>query len=213
MALSKIDVANMLTGEVPNANVATVGVAKGGTGLTSGTSGQFLKFTGSTTLASASGGLTEADFFVMESQYNSETSGNKTFTNEFVRATGDSAGRIGTGISLDTSNGKYTFTNTGIYLILVTVGAQVQTADNEAHFNLMVNGSDVNYIYVGSSGGSSSVNKSETAMAPFVVDIDSAGSSGDYVQLRCGGDGVLFHAAGNNTYHQCSISFYRLGDT
>ena len=63
------------------------------------------------------GGLTEADFFVMESQYNSETSGNKTFTNEFVRATGDSAGRIGTGISLDTSNGKYTFTNTGIYLI------------------------------------------------------------------------------------------------
>ena len=53
MALSKIDVANMLTGEVPNANVATVGVAKGGTGLTSGTSGQFLKFTGSTTLASA----------------------------------------------------------------------------------------------------------------------------------------------------------------
>ena len=53
MALSKIDVANMLTGEVPNANVATIGVAKGGTGLTSGTSGQFLKFTGSTTLASA----------------------------------------------------------------------------------------------------------------------------------------------------------------
>ena len=52
MALSKIDVANMLTGEVPNANVATVGVAKGGTGLRSGTSGQFLKFTGSTTLAS-----------------------------------------------------------------------------------------------------------------------------------------------------------------
>ena len=53
MALSKIDVANMLTGEVPNANVATIGVAKGGTGLTSGTSGQFLKFTGGTTLASA----------------------------------------------------------------------------------------------------------------------------------------------------------------
>ena len=38
MALSKIDVANMLTGEVPNANVATIGVAKGGTGLTSGNS-------------------------------------------------------------------------------------------------------------------------------------------------------------------------------
>ena len=48
MALSKIDVANMLTGSTP--------VANGGTGLTSGTSGQFLKFTGSTTLASAAAG-------------------------------------------------------------------------------------------------------------------------------------------------------------
>ena len=48
MALSKIDVANMVTGAVP--------VANGGTALTSGTSGQFLKFTGSTTLASAAAG-------------------------------------------------------------------------------------------------------------------------------------------------------------
>ena len=45
MALSKIDVANMLTGATP--------VANGGTGLTSGTTNQFLKFTGSTTLARA----------------------------------------------------------------------------------------------------------------------------------------------------------------
>ena len=45
MALSKIDIENMVTGEV--------NVANGGTGLSSGTSGQFLKFTGSTTLASA----------------------------------------------------------------------------------------------------------------------------------------------------------------
>jgi len=45
MALSKIDVANMLTGTTP--------VANGGTGISSGTSGQFLKFTGSTTLASS----------------------------------------------------------------------------------------------------------------------------------------------------------------
>ena len=45
MALSKIDVANMLTGATP--------VANGGTGIASGTSGQFLKFTGSTTVASS----------------------------------------------------------------------------------------------------------------------------------------------------------------
>jgi hypothetical protein len=45
MALSKIDIENMVTGATP--------VANGGTGLTSGTTNQFLKFTGSTTLASA----------------------------------------------------------------------------------------------------------------------------------------------------------------
>ena len=40
-----IDLTSKVTGSLP--------VANGGTGLTSGTSGQFLKFTGSTTLASA----------------------------------------------------------------------------------------------------------------------------------------------------------------
>ena len=45
MALSKIDMSKMTTG--------TLGVANGGTGLTSGTTDQILKFTGTTTLASA----------------------------------------------------------------------------------------------------------------------------------------------------------------
>ena len=48
-----IDLTTKVTGELPNANLATVGVAKGGTGLTSGTADQYLKFTGTTTLASA----------------------------------------------------------------------------------------------------------------------------------------------------------------
>ena len=45
MAFAKIDVTKGITGTIP--------VANGGTGLASGTSGQFLKFTGSTTLASS----------------------------------------------------------------------------------------------------------------------------------------------------------------
>tara|TARA_R100001129_G_scaffold184145_1_gene168324 strand:+ start:554 stop:1147 length:594 start_codon:yes stop_codon:yes gene_type:complete len=45
MAFATIDVTKGITGTIP--------VANGGTGLTSGTSGQFLKFTGSTTVASA----------------------------------------------------------------------------------------------------------------------------------------------------------------
>jgi len=205
MALSKIDVANMLTGVTP--------VANGGTALSSGTSGQFLKFTGSTTLASASsGGITQADMFVLETQYNSATSGNVTFTNQFVRISSDNPGRIGTGISLDTSNGKYTFSETGIYQVHVTCGASARDgADNEAHFNLMINGSEINYIYIGANTGDNDV--SNTGSAPYLVDITSSGSSGDYIQLKCGGDGVIYHGAGNATYHACSITFVRLGDT
>jgi hypothetical protein len=48
MALSKIDMSKMVTGTLP--------VASGGTGLTSGTSGQFLKFTGTTTIATGEAG-------------------------------------------------------------------------------------------------------------------------------------------------------------
>ena len=52
MALSKIDISKMTTGTTP--------VTQGGTGITSGTTDQFLKFTGTTTIASAAdneGGL------------------------------------------------------------------------------------------------------------------------------------------------------------
>ena len=45
MAFATIDMTNGITGTIP--------VANGGTGLASGTSGQFLKFTGSTTIASS----------------------------------------------------------------------------------------------------------------------------------------------------------------
>ena len=48
MAFATIDVTKGITGTIP--------VANGGTGLASGTTGQFLKFTGSTTLAPAEAG-------------------------------------------------------------------------------------------------------------------------------------------------------------
>lgn len=54
MAISKIDLDKAgVTGTLPSSNLDTVGVAQGGTGITSGTTDQFLKFTGTTTLASA----------------------------------------------------------------------------------------------------------------------------------------------------------------
>jgi len=162
------------------------------------------------TSAKATGiGITEADMFVMASTYDSGSSGNKTFTNEFSRVANDTPGRIGTGISLDTSNGKYTFGSTGVYLIILSLGANVGSGDNEAGFNLLVNGSVVNYLYVGASGGGTTSSKAATAT--FLLDVDSSGSSGDYVQIASHGDGVIYQGAAN--YHQCGITFLRIGDT
>ena len=53
MAFATIDVTKGITGVTPTANLPTIPVTKGGTNLTSGTTDQFLKFTGTTTLASA----------------------------------------------------------------------------------------------------------------------------------------------------------------
>jgi len=53
MAFATIDMTKGITGSVPTANLPTIPVTKGGTGLTAGTTDQILKFTGTTTLASA----------------------------------------------------------------------------------------------------------------------------------------------------------------
>ena len=115
MALSKIDVANMLTGEVPNANVATIGVAKGGTGLTSGTSGQFLKFTGSTTLASASSGITQFHNW----RYNTAVQNDLSpILSNWEENDSNAYERIGSALTYDTSTGYFTLPETGKYFVI-----------------------------------------------------------------------------------------------
>jgi hypothetical protein len=72
MALSKIDIENMITGEV--------NVANGGTGLSSGTSGQFLKFTGSTTLASAADNAGKINQVIQGTRRGEVTTTSNSFT-------------------------------------------------------------------------------------------------------------------------------------
>ena len=63
MALTTVKT-SALSGTLDTSNLPTIPVTKGGTNLTSGTTDQFLKFTGTTTIASAAdnaGGLTLVD--------------------------------------------------------------------------------------------------------------------------------------------------------
>jgi len=71
-AYSTLD-ATKLTGTVASGNLPTIPVTKGGTGLTSGTSGQFLKFTGSTTLASGKSSGQNHTFNSVTSKYSTNS--------------------------------------------------------------------------------------------------------------------------------------------
>ena len=107
MAFATIDVTKGITGTIP--------VANGGTGLASGTSGQFLKFTGSTTIASAAGGgITEADNWRLTTSF--QLDGATTpLVNNLERVDGTGQGYMGTGMSV--SSGIWTFPSTGIWRV------------------------------------------------------------------------------------------------
>ena len=107
MAFATIDVTKGITGTIP--------VANGGTGLASGTTGQFLKFTGTTTVASAAvvTGLEEADGWQVTSGFSGAAS---PITNNWarnnLRSTG---GKVGTGWTQ--SSGVFSAPSTGLYYI------------------------------------------------------------------------------------------------
>jgi hypothetical protein len=98
----------------------TLGVANGGTGLTSGTTDQFLKFTGSTTLASAAD---NAGINMFDTWYTTSTqthsSGEHRLQN-WSRMSNESAKKMtNIGSAMSQSGGEWTFPSTGKYWIML----------------------------------------------------------------------------------------------
>ena len=75
MALTRLPIANAVSG--------TLGVANGGTGLASGTTDQFLKFTGTTAIGSAAvtSGLSGAQNFITTGDTTVTSGSNTLITN------------------------------------------------------------------------------------------------------------------------------------
>ena len=201
MALSKIDVANMLTGATP--------VANGGTGLSSGTSGQFLKFTGSTTVASAAGGgITEADQYRLTSTF-SGSANPITGTWERNDTVFD---KIGTGMSV--SSGNFTFPSTGIYKVEFNslfskssgdtqyVAAKINITENNSSYSLRATG----YGFINEAGGETY----SGATCQTIIDVTN--TTNIKVQF-----GVVNQSAsdfyGDTSQNKTTVTFVRLGDT
>ena len=104
MPISKISLTSGVTGTMP--------VANGGTGLTSGTADQFLKFTGTTTLASAADNAGKLGQIVTQAQTASQSITSSSFT----------ATTTGTSITPAATSSK----------ILVQINMQVQLYSSSA---------------------------------------------------------------------------------
>ncbi len=195
MALSKIDVANMLTGATP--------VANGGTALISG----------------FANGATEVDHWRITSTYADQEDDGFVFTSNWERVDTDSFEKIGTGMS--ESSGIFTFPSTGKYLIearsviyddrshAVCILDLETTTDNSTYGDAAQGRTFLE------NGGSTSYNVFSSCVCSHVFDVTNVTTHKvrmvGRAQSNETADSVNYQGSTNET--QTGIKFTRLGDT
>ena len=186
MALSKIDVANMVTGAVP--------VANGGTALTSG----FVNgFTGAATT-----------FRITANFANSAD----PITSNWEEADTDGYGRLGTAVSQ--SSGIFTMPSTGIYLILLNFafdeGGGGADTSMHAYINTCTDGSTFGVAAEGRASFTGS-NARQGADCAFIFDVTN--TTTHKVSTSVDGIETNNNTMGSTSQNTSSVSFIRLGDT
>tara|TARA_Y100001937_G_scaffold127510_1_gene199989 strand:+ start:987 stop:1619 length:633 start_codon:yes stop_codon:yes gene_type:complete len=190
----------------------TLGVANGGTGLASGTSGQFLKFTGSTTVASAAvdAGISMAQVWRLSSSFTGDAT---PIASNLEAQDTDSAGSIGS--SMTQSSGIFTFPSTGMYLV---------TARGEFFHD---GASRYNQIIIEVTTNNSSYSEAAKTSAGFAI------AESNYTYNNCSNQVIIdvtdtsnvkvrfsssvsvngVSTAGESSFNRTHFSFIRLGDT
>ena len=133
MAFATIDVTKAITGTIP--------VANGGTGLTSGTTGQFLKFTGTTTVASSavSAGkvLQVVEAILSSSQYSTSSSYSTVLTASITPSATSSKILVLGSVNYNVyGNGSTSYPN-GYFALNqeISGGADTQITENQTSFS------------------------------------------------------------------------------
>jgi len=204
MALSKIDIANMVTGATP--------VANGGTGLTSGTTNQFLKFTGSTTLASAAdnAGVTG----VHQWRLHSSAAGDADPITSNLEAV-DTDGYGGIGTAMSESSGIFTFPATGIWLIQMTL--QIYFSGDSRINQLKILTTTDNSSYDDAAKNSVHIKQAESshtyssATNSFIFDVTNTTTHKVKFGVNLNNDSAT--VVGSTSVNRTHFTFIRLGDT
>jgi len=242
MALSKIDVSKMITGVTPLTNGGTGGtsipatnlasgvtgtlpVGSGGTGLTSGTTDQFLKFSGTTTLASAAVATIDvADQWYLNAATSAGTNGIVGDSGEAGSTWVKYSNMFSDTMTVTTGSGggKFTFPKTGIYQVMLSAESYHNTDDNDMGIGFEVTTNDFSASSVRGwmrstfndtdgtpnayhqTTGSTLIDVTDTANVKFRIKLTSVATNNYlYGANGTGGDGY-------NTTH---IVVLRLGDT
>ena len=191
MALSKIDVANMLTGVTP--------VANGGTALTSG----------------FANGITVADQWRLTSD---KTYGSSAGAHEFYTANleqVDTSGQGTVGSAMTESSGIFTFPSTGFYKVHYHLSIKRENHLVEyvgGSIQVTVNNSDYNIFAFGWEDLQDTANSSAHMEATTLIDVTNTTN----VKVKfsmVASDASSFSARGSSSQNATCFEFIRLGDT
>lgn len=202
MAFATIDVTKGITGTIP--------VANGGTGLASGTTGQFLKFTGTTTLASnaVSEGITMMDAWYQTSTQ-THSSGEHTFT-AWSRMSNESAKKAtNIGSAMSQTSGTFTFPATGKYFIMFKSYVNGDATTNYA--GVIIKNADNQQLNSAYTNRQASATSHNMAMAYTFIDIDDTTNNKCKVKFNSNQGANSTWASGGDM--ETSAIFIRIGDT
>jgi hypothetical protein len=208
MAFATIDVTKGITGTIP--------VANGGTGLTSGTTGQFLKFTGSTTVASAAvvSGFEEYDIWVVTTSFNNIPG---HISSNWSRFSDTGFEKIGTGMT--NSGYSFLFPSTGKYIVDFHVCYYINDTNEARYFEADIEYTNDNWSnshrlgeqYTNVTGGIA--NTYTSMMSTALVDITN--TTNDKVRFKIGSSAdtswaYVYAASATIT---TGATFRKIGDT
>ena len=197
-----IDLSTKVTGTLP--------VPNGGLGIASGTTGQFLKFTGTETLASAGAGISQAQVWRLTTSF---TGSAQPIASNLEAADTYDPGAIGS--AMTESSGIFTFPSTGIWLIQAT--GEFFYNGSSRYNQLIIEVTTNNSSYNEASKNSAGITQAESSstynscMTQIMFDVTNTTLAKVRFTSSVSVAGVT--TAGNSNYNRTSFSFLRIGDT
>ena len=187
-----------------------------------GSAGQVLKSDGSGNLGFTSlvSGITELDMWYLHTNHSADATSiilGRSDSSTANRITNLSSNlrvsaQIGTGMSIDTSTGYYTFPSTGKWLIIVNCHVNLYGDDNAGIITKVTSDNGSNW-YTHSLAYTGQANGTTPHSATSFGFLDITDVSNQKIRFDQDSLGTNSYIIGNSSYIRTSFTFVRIGDT